>query len=191
MRLFIGIELDDRVRAAAAAAVAHLRSRLESADEGFSARWVPTENLHVTLWFIGEVADSRALEIDAALRAGFDVRPFTMRVAGFGAFPASGPMRVFWLGVRAGSENLSALHAETAALLLPMGFKGARRAYSAHVTVARTKGTSRGSGTALRRILLKESADCGECRVSAVTLFRSRVSSRGATYDPLLRVPLQ
>ncbi|MCA1561893.1 MAG: RNA 2',3'-cyclic phosphodiesterase [Acidobacteria bacterium] len=191
MRLFIGIELDDRVRTAAAAAAARLRSRMEGADKGLSARWVPAENLHVTLWFIGDVADSRALEIDAALRTGFDASPFTMRVAGFGAFPTSGPLRVFWLGVRAGSENLSALYAQTAALLIPKGREEDHRAYSAHVTVARIKATSRGSGPALRRILLHESADCGECRVSAVTLFRSRISSRGATYDPLLRVPLQ
>lgn len=191
MRLFIGIELDDQVRAAASAASAHLRSRLESADEGLSARWVPAENLHVTLWFIGEVGDSRALEIDAALRQGFDARPFTMKVAGCGAFPLSGPLRVFWLGVSAASENLSALHAQTAALLLPIGLKEERRAYSAHVTIARAKATSRGSGPALRRILAEESADCGACRVAAVTLFRSRVSSRGATYEPLVRVPLQ
>lgn len=191
MRLFIGVELDDSLRAAAAVAAADLRLRLEHADEGFSARWVPAENLHVTLWFLGEVGDNRALEIDAALREGFDARPFTLSVAGFGAFPTSGPLRIFWLGVLTGSENLSALHAQTAARLLPMGFKGERRAYSAHVTIARTKGISRGSGPAFRRILADASADCGACRVAAVTLFRSRVSSRGATYEPLVRVPLQ
>ena len=33
-------------------------------------------------------------------------------------------------------------------------------------------------------------ADCGVSRIAAVTLFRSRLSPKGATYDPLLRVPL-
>jgi 2'-5' RNA ligase len=28
------------------------------------------------------------------------------------------------------------------------------------------------------------------CRVETATLFRSRLSPRGATYEPLLRVPL-
>jgi 2'-5' RNA ligase len=191
MRLFIGIELDEPVKRAAAAAAANLRSRLQRVEKGLVARWVPADNLHVTLWFIGEVTDGRALDIDGALRGGFDAPSFTLEVAGCGAFPESGPPRVFWLGVPTGGEDLSRLHAQTAALLLPLGIKGDRRTYyRSHVTIARVKTTPRGSTAVIRRTVANTAARCGSCRVAAVTLFRSRVSSAGSAYEPLVRVPL-
>ena len=42
----------------------------------------------------------------------------------------------------------------------------------------------------MRSILDELPADCGVSQIAAVTLFRSRLSPRGATYDQLLRVPL-
>ncbi|MBW8895176.1 MAG: hypothetical protein JF613_03200 [Acidobacteria bacterium] len=67
-----------------------------------------------------------------------------------------------------------------------------RRAYSAHITIARVKEMSRGvSYREVREILRSRTADAGRCRAGAVTVFRSRVSSKGAAYEALLRVPLK
>ena len=57
MRLFIGIELDDRVRESSAAIADSIKRQL---GRRLDARWVPADNLHVTLWFIGNVAEERA-----------------------------------------------------------------------------------------------------------------------------------
>ena len=43
---------------------------------------------------------------------------------------------------------------------------------------------------AVRRATAACTSDAGRCRIEAVTLFRSRLSSKGAEYEPLLRVPL-
>jgi len=151
---------------------------------------VPADNLHITLWFIGEVDEVRAAAIVSALQPPFPCEPFDVRLAGLGAFPPSGAQRVLWLGVSAGQESLAALHAETGARLRPLGFEAERRPYSAHVTIARVKDAPRGSGPIVREVLSSTPADAGTSAVSAVTLFRSRVSSRGATYEPLARVPV-
>lgn len=190
MRLFVGIELSDVVREAAADASARLETRLKRARLDVDARWVPAENLHVTVWFIGEVDDGRAANIQRAIDEPFDVETFDLDVAGFGAFPPSGPPRVFWLGIANGREALIRIYDDVAARFAPLGLEPERRAYSPHVTIARIKDIGKGIARRVRDTLASVSADCGSCRIAAVTLFRSRTSPKGATYEPLLRVPL-
>ena len=191
MRLFVAVEFEEPVRIAAVDAAARLRARLSRHQVDLDARWVPVDNLHITLWFIGEVNDLRAAAIVSALQPPFPCEPFELRLAGLGAFPPAGQPRVFWLGVSAGQDSLRVLHDETGARLRPLGFEDERRPYSAHLTIARVKDAPRGSGPIVREVLAGTPAGAGSTIVSAVTLFRSRVSSKGATYEPVARVPLR
>jgi RNA 2',3'-cyclic 3'-phosphodiesterase len=188
MRLFIGLELDDEVRESAAAVAASLRQNLEMRVE---ARWIPANNFHLTLWFIGEVAEDRAEEILHALRVPLTDEQFDIHIRGAGAFPPSGAPRVFWLGVTSGAERLARLHREVARRLLSLGIEPERRPYSAHLTVARIKAIHGRDYRGIRAALRAVAGNAGTSRVRAVTVFRSRLSPKGATYDPLLRVPLQ
>ena len=189
MRLFIGLELDDAVRDSAAAIANSLRRHV---GHRVDARWVPASNLHITVWFIGNVTDERSNEILGALDRPFTGSVFSVHIAGLGAFPSSGAPRVFWLGVRSGADQLVGLHAGLAARLLPLGIEPERRAYSPHLTIARVTKVRGGNADAdLRASLRGVAADAGTCRVGGVTVFRSHLSPKGATYEPLLRVPLQ
>jgi 2'-5' RNA ligase len=189
MRLFVGIALSDPVRQAAAAAADDLRGRLRAID-GLALRWVNPSNLHITLWFLGEVADTRLQDLVGALDRPFTVPSFQMRLEGAGIFPASGPPRAVWLGVGPGSDSLRAAHAELASRLEPLGFEPERRAYSAHLTVARFKEVQRSAVADIRCIVRESPVDIGPCDVAAMTLFRSRLSPKGSEYESLLRVPL-
>ncbi len=190
-RLFIGVELEPGVAAAAANAAGALRDRLAAARIAVAARWTPRENLHLTLWFIGDVADERARTIHDALAPPFARPAFDARLAGLGAFPPAGRPRVFWIGLQSGAAPMQALHAELAGRLAPLGFQAERRPFAAHLTIARVKAIEpRSAGLRVRRILLEGRIDAGVTRISAVTLFSSRLSPKGSTYTPLLRVPL-
>jgi RNA 2',3'-cyclic 3'-phosphodiesterase len=190
VRLFAGIDLDAPVRSAAAAATDHLRAELPRVDPDFAARWIPPANLHITLWFLGEVADEAATAVVAALRQPFPTASFPLVLRGCGAFPRSGPPRVLWVGVSRGAPEMRALYGELADRLVPLGFPREPRPYSPHLTVARVKASGRGTARAVRQLLAETAADCGTSAVTAVTLFRSRLSPRGAAYEPILRVPL-
>lgn len=185
MRLFIGIELDEPVRLRAAEISDALR---ESLGRRATARWMAPGNLHITLWFIGEVDDDRAAAIARAFERPFGIQCFDIVLAGLGAFPPHGAPRVFWIGVAEGQEPLVALHRELATRLHPLGFEPERRPYSAHLTIARVKDVH---ARDIRNTLRVMPADAGRCRIEAVTLFRSRLSPKGATYEPLLRVALE
>ena len=190
MRLFVGIELDEAVRAAAATAALELRARLDTRAPGFTARWIDRANLHITLWFIGEFADERLVQISDALRRPFDVAPFSLALTGCSAFPPSGAPRVLWIGTTKGTEAMRELYGRIEDRLVPLGFAAERRPYTPHLTIARVKDPGRASGRVIRDAITAVPASCGESAVNAVTLFRSRLSPRGAAYEPLLRVPL-
>jgi 2'-5' RNA ligase len=194
VRLFVGIELDTAVRSEAAAIAEALRLRV---GRRVTARWIAAGNLHITLWFIGEVADDRAAAILTAIDRPFDIAPFDLHIAGLGAFPPTGAPRVFWLGVRHGGESLARLHGELAVRLTPLGIEPERRPYSAHLTIARVKPgwkdvhPSAGGYGDLRAALRELAADAGACPIKEVTVFRSRLSPKGAAYEAVLRVPLR
>jgi 2'-5' RNA ligase len=191
MRLFVAAEPADAVRAEATSAVQRLRDRLEGVHASRGIRWVPSENMHLTVWFLGEVSDARAAAVLDAMRPPLATRPFELHLAGFGAFPPSGPPRVLWMGVTRGIEELARAHDEIGERLRPWGFVPEGRAYSAHLTVGRVKEPPTGHArAALRQALAYVEADAGSCRIDDLTVFRSRTSPKGAIYERLLRVPL-
>jgi 2'-5' RNA ligase len=190
VRLFVGVELDDTVKAAAGEAADRLRAHLSRKAPGLDARWVVPGNLHLTLWFIGDVDEGRGAAIRAALGPPFGVPPFTLAIGGAGAFPPTGSPRVIWFGVRAGRDGMAALYLHVRDRLAPLGFAPERRDYAPHLTLARVRDLPRSSQAAFRQVLAQAPVDAGGCRVEAVTVFRSRLSPRGAAYEPVLRVPL-
>jgi 2'-5' RNA ligase len=192
VRLFVAAEPSPAVRAAAAAAVAALRRQLDAAGAGHGVRWIPPANLHLTVWFLGEVSDARAAAVLEVLGKPVEVAPFDLHLAGFGAFPPSGGPRVLWMGVADGVEQLAQAHDEIGARLAPWGFPPEGRAYSAHLTIARIKEPPHGRArAAMREILARHDADAGACRIDALQVFRSRTAPSGAVYESLLRVPLR
>jgi RNA 2',3'-cyclic 3'-phosphodiesterase len=172
--------------------VDRLRERLDAAGGPSRIRWVPPANLHLTVWFLGEVSDARAGAVLDALRPPLDLARFDLHIARFGAFPPSGPPRVLWMGLATGLEELARARDQVGARLEPWGFPPEGRAYSAHLTIARMKEGPHGAErAALREALGHEPADAGRCRLEELTVFRSRTSPTGAVYEPLLRVPLR
>ena len=190
MRLFVGVELPGAVRAEVDAAVGRLRSRIGRVAPGLDARWVESDKLHVTVWFLGEVGDDRLDAVTSALAKPFRTAAFSLRVAGFGAFPASGPPRVIWMGIPQGGRELRSVNAETADRLAPLGFEPERKLYSAHLTIARVRDPRSARGRALRDVLDAEPAAVTPFTVTSMTVFHSRLSPKGSQYDVLLQVPL-
>ena len=96
------------------------------------------------------------------------------------SFPRSGAPRVAWLGLPEGRPELIAVYQRLRPRLVSLGFEPEKRPYDPHLTIARVKDVPRQEVAAVRGILAETTADAGDCRVDAVTLFRSRLSPRGA-----------
>ena len=125
-RLFIALPLPDTVKAQL--------KRVRYPIAGFA--WVPPENLHLTMRFLGEVAAERRTALEARL-AGVRVEPFILPVEGTGAFPPRRPPRVVWVGTGRSHPRLFQLRQRLDDALLMGGFDVDMRSFHAHVTVAR------------------------------------------------------
>ena len=101
------------------------------------AKWVPPENYHLTLRFIGEVEPWRAQEVDDAL-AGIRAPGFDLSLRGLGIFERGGRISALWVGAER-SEGLSFLQAKVETALQRAGFEPERRRFAPHVTLARTE----------------------------------------------------
>ncbi len=111
----------------------------ELAGLGFGlpgARWLPAEQLHLTLRFVGEVDGGLFREIREAL-ADVECDSFRMGLQGFGCFPPRGPARILWAGVEPAGP-VSALFRKVENTLVRQGLaEPEKRKFASHVTVAR------------------------------------------------------
>jgi RNA 2',3'-cyclic 3'-phosphodiesterase len=192
MRLFIGVDLPEDLKNRAAAAASRLRERIARVAPEARVRWVMPSNLHVTVWFLGEVREPRIEALIDALKKPLAARSFILEVAGAGAFPPSGPPRGIWFGLEAGRDGLAAIHDELRLRLIPLGFEPEKRPYAPHVTIARikTKDVRPAEAASMRRALRDATGDLGTCEVRSATLFASRATQTGSQYEALLQLPL-
>lgn len=137
MRLFLGFP-----PARAAREIYSLCQRLELPDS-LPLRWVPPENWHITLVFLGDVPERALGRLDAAVAPIIEsCPPVSTSLSQLEWFPSPLKPRMLTLRVDATAE-LMALQSEVAAALHREGFHSERRAYRPHLTLARLKGSRR------------------------------------------------
>ena len=129
MRLFVALDLPEAVRDR----VAQLAYGLPG------ARLIPSEQLHLTLSFLGDVNEDRLPDIKERL-AAIDVPLFSLQLKGVGFFPPRKQPRVVWVGVVANIE-LNQLQAKVQSSLLSTGLYLEKRNFLPHITLARLQNT--------------------------------------------------
>lgn len=173
MRLFVALPLPAGVTAALA--------RIQRGVPG--ARWVPPENMHLTLRFIGEADGAQFEDLVEAL-AEVTVPPFTLDLAGTGHFETKRVPTVLWAGVRP-SPELTRLQAKVERACQQAGFPPERRSFAPHVTLARLGATEIGRLTAfLQRYSLFEP---GQVPVEGFNLYSSHLGKG----QPIHRVEVE
>ncbi len=134
MRTFIAIDVTEEVRRTTEEVVEKLMRR------GFRANWVKPENVHLTLFFLGEMEEERVREMTEHLCErvrGFPSFSFTINELGY--FKRGRGPRVIWMGVER-NQALEKLYEELAAELLKHGFiQEIEKKFVPHITVARVK----------------------------------------------------
>jgi 2'-5' RNA ligase len=169
MRLFVGLELPPE-----------LRTRLSWMAGGLQgARWVPPENYHLTLRFIGELPGWRAEEVDQAL-AGLRAPGFELELSGVGTHEKGGRVTALWVGV-ARNPALEHLQAKVETALQRAGLDAERRRFSPHVTLARMDGVPEAKIAAWVQGHNLFRSD--PVPMAHFTLFRSRLGKEQAVYQ--------
>ena len=190
-RLFFAFELDEGCRAAVERLVDELARRLDAHGGRAKGRvkWVEPENFHLTVKFLGSTSETRLGEIRKLLQTPFDSRPFELRFDRLGAFPDRGAPRVIWLGASAVAPEAEVVQRQLEGRLAAVGVPPEGRPFRAHLTVGRFREPGRREdGRMIREFVLRPVAPLV---VDHLTLYESHLSSRGPSYDPLVRVGLR
>lgn len=189
VRVFIAIEIPPEIRQAIEKNTAHLRSALDAN----LVRWTPTNNIHLTLKFLGDVSPptidmlTQMLALEASQHTSF-----TMQFGGLGTFPTPRQPRVIWIGIQAPSA-LEALRRGIEAATARMGYPAENRLFSPHLTIGRVKQTTGPADAQKIRAALEETkiGALGSSKVEAVHLFKSDLKPSGSVYTRLFSAPLK
>lgn len=132
MRLFVALALPDHIRWQLRLLCGGLPT-----GNGYVNRWVPPENFHITLRFLGEV-DGRDIEyVDAAL-AGIRAPRFSLRLKGVDAFSSGQRVKAVYAGVEK-QPALQHLHDKVESAVVRAGLPPEGQKYTPHVTLTRPK----------------------------------------------------
>jgi len=188
LRAFIAVEIPPGIHQAIENQTALIRAALDAS----LVRWVPSENIHLTLKFLGDVSPANVELLEQMLSVEVSHhRTFEMKFGGLGAFPNPKRPRVIWIGIQA-PAGLEALQHGIEAATATLGYPDEQRPFSPHLTIGRVKQNINTAGMQQIRTVLEkaEVGSLGISRVSAVHLFKSDLKPTGAVYTRLFSAPL-
>lgn len=177
MRVFIALELPEDF-------VGQASELARSLNRVVDGRFVPAENYHLTLAFLGEVGEGEARAAMAAMdEACRTAGPLPVDIDGLGSFGKRAGGAGLWLSVAKDSE-LMALADRLRSGLASRGVAfDALHAFAPHITLARRVRLP--AGQALDGLAFPL-----PCEARSVTLFRSYLERGGARYKPLYTIEL-
>jgi len=151
------------------------------------AKWVPKDQSHLTLRFIGEVDDNQYSQIAYAL-SDVNASRFNLSLRGTGHFPPRNTPTVLWVGIEE-NEAMMTLKEAIEDSLKSTGIGPEDRKYSAHITVARL-----GKNTPIRKVADFLSANglfkIPDVPVDAFHLYSSVLTPSGAVHRKEASYPL-
>ena len=159
----------------------------ESRRIGAELRWSRLDQRHITLQFLGRVAESDSLA-ESVAESVRRVAPFTVRLGGAGAFPSARRASVLWMGIAHGADEIVALAGAVSASTAPFGFAGEDRPFRPHLTLARSV-----RARDLRPVVdaLDEGPAGPSFSVDHVVLFESDTRPDGAVHAEVARCALR
>jgi RNA 2',3'-cyclic 3'-phosphodiesterase len=179
IRSFIAIPLDLGIQKTAT----RLVKRLSQDKDGI--KWVPTDNLHLTLKFLGDVDNVEIPRICSLIQEACDViEPFTMTFTGITALPSLAKARTIASSIDEPTGTLVQLFNSLERKLADIGFRPEPRDYVPHLTLGRIRsGSRRASQEVLERVEKEKELSLGFMAADTVQLMASFLDKSGPTYQ--------
>ena len=181
MRVFLALELDDSIKKQ----LIRLQQRLDAV--GAEVRWVHSQQIHLTMKFLGELSDELAADLCRLCQnVSAQFGPFEFEVRGAGCFSNHGRPRVIWIGIGDPSGFVRRLHERIEKTLAPLGLRRELRAFKPHVTLGRVRS---GKNTLDLRSAVKknEDFDAGVQQAQEITVLSSQLSPDGPVHTVIGR----
>jgi len=153
-------------------------------------KWVEPKDLHLTLKFLGDVADENAPKaVEILRRCAEGVEPFELRVQGAGAFPNLTRPRVLFADAEDSPRTAHELARRLNREMTRAGVEREERGFRCHVTIGRVRKPSPMPALAKRLEGLFDK-EFGSMTVRQVVLMKSDLTPQGPVYTPIERAKL-
>jgi 2'-5' RNA ligase len=180
IRVFLSVHIVDEQLLSR---ISNIQRRLD--QEAAKLKIVEKDNIHFTLRFFGDTSLSRIEEMRGILE-NMNVDPFTISIAGVGAFPSARRPNVVWVGVDQNAQRMAELKASIDALLVNLGYEP-EKGFKAHATIARVRFLqNRERMIGNLESLAKESV--GKMTVSSFQMTKSTLKPSGPVYETLWEI---
>lgn len=182
LRLFIALPLPDAIKASLHTCQSQLKEHLDNP----SIRWIPPEQWHITLVFLGTVASEKRPLIEFAMaQAMHKSKAFELAISHLGTFPSLQRPSVLWLGLEGQTEKLQQLHHRLRQHLSTL-FRSEERSFKAHITLARLKQS--GMGKEVMKAIAATPAPQQSWQTTEIRLYSSLLKPSGSEYTALHQV---
>jgi len=179
IRTFIAIQMPAEIRRKLAGIGEELKK------SGADAKWVPEENFHITLKFLGNVTAERVTAVSEVVRSVVErTEAFDLVLSGVGAFPRLSRPSVVWVGISDGSDRIASLAEKIDIELGRLGFECENRPFSGHVTVARIR-TPKNLERLKGMIENLQGQHIGAFGVESIAIMKSELRRTGPIYTAI------
>ena len=180
-RLFVGIPAGREIQPI----LSDIQSSL--AHNSGMIRWLPPKNIHMTLFFLGNVFLVDILKLTKALKDVLNINHFRASIFKTGVFPSARHPKIFWLGVSRGTKKMMELHKKVKKTATPFKEGEQKEYFLPHITIGRAE-------RSYRKIdvlpFLEYVYSPRELDVNSVALYESQLLAEGGEYKVLTRFPL-
>ena len=155
-------------------------------------KWVETDNLHLTIKFLGEIEEYKTAQVKHTLSQALkDQNCFDIEINGLGMYPSKNNPRVIWLGIT-GANPLTEIFKVLNLELTALDITPERRAFSPHLTIARIRRhTDHKQALQIGEILSEYKVESlGVITIEQVHLYQSVLTPSGPIYTLLHSVDL-
>lgn len=182
IRAFVAIPLPAEVTAVLGRVSAQLAKQLPPK----SVRWVQPEQMHLTLFFLGDTSMAKLPALQTALaEACQNHKPFTLSLSELGCFPNKQRPKVLWVGLGGSVTPLLALQKKVQKAAVGQGWVAEERPFQAHLTLGRVNNPNDLFGKSWGAKVPAESF-----AVTAVHLMQSELRPSGPIYTQVMSYEL-
>ena len=180
-RVFIGIPIGHKIKSI----LPSLKSTVHSSTN--IIKWIPPENLHLTLSFLGNIYDKDIPNIVQSLENCITSKYFKIKIESTGVFPSVNFPKILWIGIGKGADELTLLQKEIERSVRKFKEISRKEKFKPHITIARIRRSRRKIDVLP---FLNTVYSPIELDVNSICLYESQLCTEGAQYTVLNAFPL-